>query len=535
MGRVPAQRGFTLIELLVTIIIAGIAFAALTPVFVQAFTTGSSEKARLAALNVAQDRIEKIRQLDYDQITQSTLASDFGDDWTADQGRGRHYDISYWVKESSNTKQVFVTVDWEAPPRRAPDTFAHSFDYSAAEGHGFGVTLSTVIYRQYGGAQVIDLEMSPDTSSGLLTWEFDYPLDLIVQAVINPLDDNPTTAYRAEFKAFGANDTLVLDEKVSSRDAASGRFQIAWTPATDGLADGIYRFEVTVYSAGGFPGNSYAEEFRLESGRPIAAQALKAHAGNMVVWLTWVASPSADVTSYEVWRSDGLGESDFSRIATGVGDTSYTDTQVQNGNDYQYYVVAVDGAGKTSNRTAKVIASPAPQDDVHPPPSPVVTAALVGKLVTLTWPDVADQVVADQVTSGTDHYVVTRDDGIVKSIVSLQTPGRTVTFTDTVTSSHRYSVVAWDLAGNSSDPAVVEITYIAPRYDLTVSANKNNVTFSVRDSGGNVVATTTSNSAVTWSLNEGDYSVIAVNNKGVVRGPQSVTLDADKTLPAFVF
>ena len=64
MGRRDAsQRGLTLVELLVTIIIAGIAFAALVPVFVLGFTVSSSEKARLAALNVAQDKIEKIRQL----------------------------------------------------------------------------------------------------------------------------------------------------------------------------------------------------------------------------------------------------------------------------------------------------------------------------------------------------------------------------------------------------------------------------------------------------------------------------------------
>ena len=36
-------------------------------------------------------------------------------------------------------------------------------------------------------------------------------------------------------------------------------------------------------------------------------------------------------------------------------------------------------------------------------------------------------------------------------------------------------------------------------------------------------------------VSEGDYSVIAVNNKGVVRGPQSVVLDANTTLPMFIF
>ena len=145
-----------------------------------------------------------------------------------------------------------------------------------------------------------------------------------------------------------------------------------------------------------------------------------------------------------------------------------------------------------------VEASPAPQEDTYPPTSPMVAVAMVGKLVSLTWQDVADQVVAGQVTSGTDHYVVTRDDGLSKRVESPGTPGRTVTFTDSVSSDDSYSVVAWDAAGNPSDPTIAEITYV-PLRDSTVSADQKNVTFTVRDGTGTVVETTRSNSAVTWS------------------------------------
>ena len=56
-------RGFSFVELLVTIIIAGIAFAAMVPLFVQAQQKNSADNVRNISLQIAQDKIEKIRQL----------------------------------------------------------------------------------------------------------------------------------------------------------------------------------------------------------------------------------------------------------------------------------------------------------------------------------------------------------------------------------------------------------------------------------------------------------------------------------------
>ena len=100
--------GFSFVELLVTIIIAGVAFAAMVPLFVQAGKQQSSDRVRVTALNVAQDRIEKIRQLDYDLITAENLArtensgdwlyaSEFGPQFTT--AGGRAYDVFYDVAE----------------------------------------------------------------------------------------------------------------------------------------------------------------------------------------------------------------------------------------------------------------------------------------------------------------------------------------------------------------------------------------------------------------------------------------------------
>jgi type II secretory pathway pseudopilin PulG len=125
--------GFSFVELLVSILIAGVAFAALVPLFVQAQSQQSVDKVRVTALNVAQDRIEKVRQLDYDLITTENLAmttnsgdwlyaAEFGPSFTT--ARGRVYDVAYDVIEVQDDggkvlyKRVTVRVDWTSPPDR---------------------------------------------------------------------------------------------------------------------------------------------------------------------------------------------------------------------------------------------------------------------------------------------------------------------------------------------------------------------------------------------------------------------------------
>ena len=66
MATVHGRRGdggFSLIELLVTIVLAGIIFLAMVPLFVSGLKTTSTNTRRVVATNVAQARIEKMRML----------------------------------------------------------------------------------------------------------------------------------------------------------------------------------------------------------------------------------------------------------------------------------------------------------------------------------------------------------------------------------------------------------------------------------------------------------------------------------------
>lgn len=123
-----ASSGFSLVELLVTVVLAGIVFAALVPVFVSAQKASSGDRARNTATNVAQDRIEKIRLLAFDQIvddashlrSSSFAGGQFGSTFTP-AGSTKGYTVAYSVENVPSTgavnyKRVSVTVSWTAPP-----------------------------------------------------------------------------------------------------------------------------------------------------------------------------------------------------------------------------------------------------------------------------------------------------------------------------------------------------------------------------------------------------------------------------------
>ncbi len=117
--RARASSGFSLMELLVAIVLAGIVFAAMVPVFVGAQQTASGDAVRNVALNVAQDRIEQIRQADFDQITSAaSLETLLGTSWTS--AAGKEYDVAYEVTMGTGDPTPYVTVSvtvtWSPPP-----------------------------------------------------------------------------------------------------------------------------------------------------------------------------------------------------------------------------------------------------------------------------------------------------------------------------------------------------------------------------------------------------------------------------------
>ena len=129
IGARRATRGFSLVELLVTIVLAGIIFAAMVPVFASALRKTTGDNLRVTAVNIAQDRIEKIRQLPYPDITANaaspnalpnlynpafpTTAPGIFATTYKPVGSSKTYIIDYSVAAFPTYKDITVSVHWQ--------------------------------------------------------------------------------------------------------------------------------------------------------------------------------------------------------------------------------------------------------------------------------------------------------------------------------------------------------------------------------------------------------------------------------------
>jgi type II secretory pathway pseudopilin PulG len=113
-----------MIELLVTVIIAGIVFAAMVPFFANALDRTAEDELRVDSTNIAQDRIEQVRLLDYAVITEDNLnatSTEFGDGRFGPSytlvGESRPYTITYDVTppSESDVPQKLITVTVTRP------------------------------------------------------------------------------------------------------------------------------------------------------------------------------------------------------------------------------------------------------------------------------------------------------------------------------------------------------------------------------------------------------------------------------------
>ena len=117
-----AACGFSMVELLVTIVLAGIIFAAMVPVFANGLKETSRDNFRVTATNIAQDRIEKVRMLNFVDITADNLnSSSFADNQfgtTFTTVNGKQYTVeNYFVADAQKYKTIRVTVGWGPNPQ----------------------------------------------------------------------------------------------------------------------------------------------------------------------------------------------------------------------------------------------------------------------------------------------------------------------------------------------------------------------------------------------------------------------------------
>jgi prepilin-type N-terminal cleavage/methylation domain-containing protein len=551
--RAPSQDGFTLIELLLTIVLAAIVFAAMIPVFVGAQRTLSGDTARNVALNVAQDRIEKIRQLNWSFVTQANLTNDtvpgfpnqFGTTWTASSGKVFH--ITYTVQSVGTPEQyrrVTVSVVWQGPP--LPHKTA---------------VLSTIVYPQTGGPQLVGFDVEPTQTHAdnaaipageeWLTPDLttDPPQTVTLTATPNPSSASDTS--KVCFFIYNnagqlVESTFVYTNNADFRQPDNGRFEPAtqqyvldWSVAAD--KDGIYSFHAVAFSLNSIPGNTLQKlNMVLESGAPPAPTGVKAIAGGGLVNLQWTASAVGDADHYVVERQEVAPVAGawtvLSSAVTGLG---YPDTGLVNGQTYAYRVSAVDVHGNTGTPSAEVLATPTLQLDHGAPPAPFIDEHLAqGNTVNIGWTEVVD---LGSPASGTAGYYVYRDGWSTPKVATSSwdwrpSPTPHLTFHDVTdwNSSHTYYVRAFDVAGNVSPPSnsvTVSVGNI-PTYTLIVSVNQTvtvyvqNTDTGLPPSPGNVNIKKFRSYA--WTLPFGNYRVWATWG-GTTRS-QDVYLNGNQTV-----
>jgi prepilin-type N-terminal cleavage/methylation domain-containing protein len=442
----PRQSGLTLIELLVTIIIAGIAFAAMVPVVVQALQTGQGDRARAIALSVAQDRVEKVRELGYEELTTGHLADSAfhfglfgptsnGPDGTTD----RVFDVTYVVTEipvsQSDTriayKTVTVTVNWRGAP------YPHK-----------SVSLSTVVYRQSAGPRIVDasldvnkLDVATKMEIAMTPIRVSYFVDEADLPTMEPKTfgippNQHTLQGRVEisvspgqtFKVpYGAT-SLFGDQPAGTLGRTGNEFYVYWASSAggNGAGDGYYSFSARAFSTLGYVGeaSTLIGSMKVETGPPPAVTNLTGSgagtAGNDgVVNLQWTASTATDLDHYVVFRYDANGQNK-TQIAGGTGwmATGAGDSGLTFGATYQYEVVAVDWVGKTtSSGLVSVTIDTSPK--VAPAAPTQLKADLSGTSATLTW--------LASPSSNVAGYHVWVNDGTASTLINTIPAGQPMT------------------------------------------------------------------------------------------------------------
>jgi len=152
-------------------------------------------------------------------------------------------------------------------------------------------------------------------------------------------------------------------------------------PVTGLTACTSYGFTVSPRDAAGnlAPASNRVDVRTHLDGDPEAATGLTATPHDQYVTLSWSASPSCDVVTYSVLRSNSAG-GPYAPLAQGLTSTSHQDLFLTNGTPYFYVVVAVDSEGRGSTPSGEATATPAGEPPGAPVENLAATALPAGRI-----------------------------------------------------------------------------------------------------------------------------------------------------------
>jgi prepilin-type N-terminal cleavage/methylation domain-containing protein len=409
MAKRPAQRGergFSMVELLVTIIIAGIFFAAMVPVFVMATQQSSTDRARILATNTVQSTIERLRDLPYDVVRDTKWNVITDDEARAVEGvLGQSL---HWKGSNSNLK-VVVLRHHAIEGSEDYLVAAVTADWTGQGGHKRTIMMKTVIYRQGLGTETLVLLVYPLFNGFIKV----TPVTVSVQLNAG----EAAQVERIDVTVYANNGTRVEQWSIDTKDSVPGPdgssvlfFNHPWL--AEGLADGRYSFVAkTVPKQPAAPGDPVppsewaTKEYvldRLPPGKPVIQ---KWEAGFQTpspgatptpplpfVYLSWGLEPNvSDLDHFEVGRT-GTAADGFTLLPEKIIElpkwsTEYVDRDVLAGASYVYKVLAQDAQeqrGFWSDSAGVSIPSTSSDVTTHPPLGPI-RYTVEDSFVKLTW------------------------------------------------------------------------------------------------------------------------------------------------------
>ena len=305
------SRGFTMIEVVVAAMLLLIAMAGFVPFFLSGLSQASSVRYKSLATNIARERMEKVRRLDYREIgTPEELAERFGSAVTFDsEDRSMTFNVDYVVEESAyeegTLKKVTVNVDWDGTPV------------------GSTASITTMVHQQFLGPRGSLLELIPLRRDPLNTPfpRIDGPTIAryhIAKAdwglVIDNLDQVGMAARNVYMRlAFFDDDRYSFpDEDIQvaslyyTLDATGKVNDVYFEYQFDSseVPDGYWEMRTVAYNEYNEPGNVWRLRVRVEDGPPGAPLMLAATPGddNQTVTLTWTGAPERDRARYVLER-----------------------------------------------------------------------------------------------------------------------------------------------------------------------------------------------------------------------------------------
>ncbi len=323
-SKARSKRGMTLIEVMVAALLLLFALAGIVPLFLTGLSQASTVRFKSLATNIAREKMEQIRQLDYREIYDDdmaalnpslgnrTLENLFG--VTATERDATFY-ISYTVAESAYSdgklKEVTVDVDWDAPPR-----------VSVA-------SITTLIHQQFLGPRGSRLTLEPAYSDPLGT-----PFPLLANATkaryyIAQADwnlvftnlDSATPVLRNTYMRLAlfdddgqsiplgdpAGEFKIDNSHVHYTQGGDGRIDSVWFEYdfdASAIPDGYWELRAVAYNVYNEPGNVWRMRVRIEKGAPGAPTGLVAtpQEDNHTIVLNWAGGAERDRARYVLER-----------------------------------------------------------------------------------------------------------------------------------------------------------------------------------------------------------------------------------------